>query len=178
MRLPLRIRRNVRGISPVIAELLMVSITVVLAVTVWYFVTQMTKDPSEDTIVVNLDTPDVQRYTRDSTTVWDATIEVNRLSSKSKQVVWTQVGVIVKDATGSLLDSSTSMSDDATAIYDIVAPIAVEFWYVDTAAGDVNINAGDSIKITGMDVTYEGATIELVRAGELIGSITLPGEFY
>lgn len=39
------------------------------------------------------------------------------------------------------------------------------------------MDAGDSIKITGMTTAYEGATVELTKAGNLIASATLPTNF-
>ena len=47
----------------------------------------------------------------------------------------------------------------------------------DIAASGGIQNAGDAIKITGMADTYEGATLELTKAGERIGSATMPTNF-
>jgi flagellin-like protein len=171
--------RDDDAVSPVIGTILMVAITVVLAAVLWLMVSGMITGPDEEKVTVNIATPDVQQQTR-TNPCWDATLNINKLTPKNEKVQWTEVRVIVKSASGSIFNQATTPGADTPASYNDPAgtgPTDVEFWYVETTAGDVKMSAGDVIKITGMDINYEGATIELTKAGERIGSITLPSNF-
>jgi flagellin-like protein len=177
MNVAMRYRRNDRGVSPVIGEVLMVAITIMLAVIVWLIVTSMVSDPDEEKVVVKLNTPKVQQVTRNGTVVWDATLDILTLTLKDEKVYWHDVLVFVKSDNGSILHPASNMSDDSLGTYDEIAPIDCEFWFVEITSGDTKMSAGDSIKITGMDREYEGATVQLMLANELIGSIDVMAVF-
>jgi flagellin-like protein len=175
--------RDDDAVSPVIGTILMVAITVVLAAVLWLMVSGMISTSDEDKITVNLASPSVQKYDRGVTVVnyvWDATLNINKMTPKDEKVLWSEVKIIIKSAAGSILNQAASPGDDATATYDtddVPANIAVEFWYVETTSGDTRMSAGDAIKVTGMTAAYEGASLELTKAGERIGSATMPTNF-
>jgi flagellin-like protein len=164
--------KNDDAVSPVIGTILMVAITVVLAAVLWLMVSGMLTTGDDEKITVNLSSPSVQSFTRGSA-CWDATMNVNKMTPKDEKVSWTEVKIIVKSAAGSVLQASTVLGAD-TGVYALVA--TPEFWYVE-ATGDAKMGAGDGIKITGMPQTWEGATVELTKAGERIASATLPTNF-
>ena len=135
-------------------------------------------------ITVNFASPSVQKFDRASSGppaiyVWDAVLNINKITPKEERVLWTEVRILVKSDVGSVLQTATSMSPDGSATYDDDdgGYIDVEFWFVETTSGDTKMSAGDAIKITGMPSTWEGATIEITKAGERIGSISLPTNF-
>jgi hypothetical protein len=148
-------------------------------------VSGMITDTDEQKTTVNIASPNVQSTTNDGAddiagnaddeTIFDAVLNINKITPKDDKVNWADVRIIVKSSTGSVLDAETTPLPDAA--YDRTTdPQPQEFWYIETG-GDLKMSAGDAIKITGMDATYEGATVILKKAGEQIGSITLPTDF-
>ena len=183
--------KNDDAVSPVIGTILMVAITVVLAAVLWLMVSGMIGGADDERITVNLQTPDVQaaeaaRYGALST-VYDATLNINKITAKDEKVMWSEVRIIIKGSTGSVLQAASPLVLDAGA-YDTdliitgaegANAVLVQFWYVETT-GDTKMGAGDAIKVTGMPTTpanWEGATIELTKAGERIAEATLPTDF-
>jgi flagellin-like protein len=173
------------AVSPVIGTILMVAITVVLAAVLWLMVSGMITDTDEQKTTVNMASPDVQSATNDGVdnipgnaddeTIFDAVLDINKITPKDDKVNWADVRIIIKASGGSVLISESVLLADAA--YDRTTdPQPIEFWYVETG-GDVKMSAGDSIKITGMDTTYEGAQVILKKSGDQISSITLPTDF-
>lgn len=177
MHAPIRLKRDGSGVSPIIGELLIVAITIVLAVVVLFIVSGIANVPDEQKVTAKLSTPNVQQYDRNGTIVWDATCDILTLTLDNEIVNWNVVKVFMKSINGSVMHTATNMSDDAAATYHDESPIDVEFWYVDVTAGDPKMSQGDSIKITGMDIYYEGATLEILFENDIIGRITLPTNF-
>ena len=166
----------------------MVAITVVLAAVLWLMVSGMITDTDEQKTTVNIASPNVSSFqidpdgtpgTGDEYTVFDAVLNINKITPKDDKVNWIDVRIIVKSSTGSVFQSETTpVADTNPTTYDRddTGGIDVEFWYVETG-GDVKMSAGDAIKLTGMPDTWEGATIILKKSGEQIGSIKLPTDF-
>lgn len=177
MHAPVRLKKDTSGVSSIIGELLMVAITIVLAIVVLFIVSSIASVPDEQKVTAKLSTPRVQQYDRNGTIVYDATCDILTLTLDNQKVTWNVVKVFMKSINGSVMHTATFMNDDATGSYDDESPIDVEFWYVDVTAGDPKMSPGDSIKITGMDVYYEGATLEILFENDIIGRITLPANF-
>ena len=163
--------------SSIIGELLMVAITIVLAVVVLIMVSGVANVPDEHKVTAKLSTPTVQQYDRNGTIVWDATCDILTLTLDNQKVTWSTVKIFMKSINGSLMHTATELSDDLTGTYDDESPVETEFWYVDVTVGDPKMSPGDSIKITGMDLSYEGATLEILFESDIIGRITLPTNF-
>ena len=177
MHAPVRLHKDASGVSPIIGELLMVAITIILAVVVLLIVSSVANVPDEQKVTAKLSTPRVQQYDRNGTIVWDATCDILTLTLDNQKVTWATVRIFMKSMNGSLMHTATELSDDSTGTYDDESPIETEFWYVDVTAGDSKMTPGDSIKITGMDISYEGATLEILFENDIIGRITLPTNF-
>jgi len=165
--------KNDDAVSPVIGTILMVAITVVLAAVLWLMVSGMIGGQEEQKITVNLGSPSTpEKFTR-TTACWDTSMNINRITPKDQKVLWSELKILIKGSTGSLLLTATSPGAD-TGVY--ADPAVIQVWYVETGA-NTKMDAGDSIKITGMTTAYEGATVELTKAGNLIASATLPTNF-
>ncbi len=177
MHAPVRFHQDASGVSSIIGELLMVAITIVLAVVVLIIVSGISNVPDEQKVTAKLSTPRVQQYDRNGTIVWDATCDILTLTLDNQKVTWSTVKVFMKSMNGSVMHTVTELSDDSTSTYDDESPIETEFWYVDVTIGDPKMTPGDSIKITGMDISYEGATLEILFENDIIGRITLPTNF-
>lgn len=162
-------RQEAGGVSPVIGEVLMVAIVVILAAIAYIIFAGMLTDTEEEPVLVNLSPPVV----RSRGTVWDASIEVERIVPHHTSLHWVSIGIVVSSVNGSALNITTTPQDDVGSTYHDY----VEFWYVDIEPGDGKIDAGDSIKITGLSREYEGATVRLVCANEIMGTVTLPADF-
>lgn len=129
--------------------------------------------PDEEKLTVNLSSPViVQRSTGDDL-CWDLVVNINKITPKDEKVPWTELRVVMKSAAGSILNTATGVQRDAGVYAD---PPASEFWYVDVE-GDGRMSAGDAIKVTGLDLGYEAAHLQLLKAGSLIGDVSLPTEF-
>jgi len=169
----------------VIGTILMVAITVVLAAVLWLMVSGMITDTDEQKTTVNIASPNVQSATNDGpddiagnaddVTIYDAVLNINKITPKDDKVNWLDMRIIVKSSTGSVLQAEITPVADAP--YDrSTDPQPVEFWFIETG-GDVKMSAGDAVKITGMPDTWEGATVIFKKSGDQIASITLPTDF-
>lgn len=172
------------AVSPVIGTILMVAITVVLAAVLWLMVSGMIQDPEDEKLTIQLSSPSVTQYTRGIST-WDAVLNINKMTPKDEKVQWTEIRIAIKDSDGSILNSATAAPTSDTSTYNdpvTGATTDVQFWFVDIA-GDGKMGAGDNIKITGIDDgaalgnDYQGATIQILKAGKIIGDTTLPTDF-
>jgi flagellin-like protein len=174
-------RRDQNAVSPVIGEVLMVAIVVVLAAVVYITVSSMLTFEDEDKVSMTMNFPDVEGKSRGAspTRVWDATMDITKVIPVEYKLVWSDVSINVRSSNGSLLLSRSALAPDNTTMYDVDDSdgIDVEFWYVETSTDGEIVSGGDSVKVTGMDPAYEGATIQMVKAGELIAQVTLPTNF-
>jgi len=166
--------RGEESVSPVIGTILMVAITVVLAAVLWLMVSGMFTTSREAKPVITLETPEVQQQTRAATTCWDATINVYRLSPSDSKVLWSELKVTLKSASGSVLYAQNLPTLDP-GVYP--NDLIVRIWYVETNPGETKMGGGDEIKITSMDVYYEGALVQLLQGNEIVGSTSLPSAF-
>jgi hypothetical protein len=135
-------------------------------------------EPTEK-VTVNLASPNVSTREIANVTHWDAVLNFNQVTPSDSSVPWTNVLVTIRDADGSmLLASAMPLSDDPFS-YDDAANgwVDVEVWFIEVTFNDSSLDAGDALKVTGMDVRYEGATIDINNYGDRIGSITLPTNF-
>ena len=173
--------RDREAVSSVIGEVLMVAIVVVLAAVVYIVVSGMLQFEDEDKVSMTMNFPDVEGKARGATPtyVWDVSLEVTKVIPSEYKLVWTDVYISIKSSNGSVLQTSSKLLADNPALYDNndADGIDVEFWYIETSASNLIVSGGDSIKITGMDVSYEGCTIQFNKAGELIGMVELPTNF-
>jgi hypothetical protein len=110
--------------------------------------------------------------------VWDETMRVRKVTPKDDKIIWADAGVIIKGSDGNVLVYDLSILPDDPALYDdgSSVPVEVQIWFVEMD-GNERMGSGDLIKITGLDERYEGAQVILIKAGEWIGSITLPSQF-
>jgi FlaG/FlaF family flagellin (archaellin) len=165
----------------VIGEVLMVAIVVLLAAIVYLMVSSMVNVPDDERVSMVVSNPRVESKDRGATPtqVWDVVLPVDAVHPTSRAIEWDDVTIIVKSTNGSVLTPKSPLTPDNPAMYDNndADGIDVEFWYVETTAGDNNVTGGDSVKITGLDPTYEGATIHLSKANELVAKIELPTNF-
>jgi flagellin-like protein len=175
------------AVSPVIGTILMVAITVVLAAVLWLMVSGMITDTDEQKTVVNVASPNVSSFqidpdgnpgSGDEYSVYDAVLNINKITPKDDKVLWIDLKILIKGADGSVLTSESplDLNDPVGDPYDRGTP-TIEYWYVETTLNDNKMSAGDAIKITSMDDTYEGATVILKNSGEQLASITLPTDF-
>jgi flagellin-like protein len=162
------------AVSPVIGTILMVAITVVLAAVLGLTVSGMIQDPEDEKLTIQLSSPTVTKYDRNGD-CWDAVLNVNKMTPKDEKVQWSEVKIAIKDSGGSILNQATEPDLDISTYMD---PAAVEFWYVDISVDvPAKMGAGDSIKLSGLSDLYEGATVQILKAGKIIGSTTLPTDF-
>ena len=152
---------------------------VIVAPTVLYLiVVNLGPDYDEPRITINMAMPEPIQRQIGGTSHWDVTSRVNMVSPSGTKLLWSEVRIIVKSSMGALLIPATLPSPDAPASYDDASDgtVDVEAWFIDVD-GDGNLEAGDTLKLTGIGASYEGAVVEMVKAGARIASLTLPTDF-
>lgn len=164
----------------IIAVVVVVGIIVAVALiyVVFLGVVEEVTTPENEKVTVNLASPIMQQRDIDSTTYWDAALNVNKVTPRNVELQWSDVRLIARSSMGSVLIPPLPLDEDGTMAYDDASDgiVVVEVWFVDVD-GDGLFEAGDTIKLTGMTTEYEGALVELHRSGELIASGTLPTDF-
>ena len=174
--IPLRIvrMRQEESVSPVIGSILMVAITVVLAAVLWLMVSSMFSTNMDKGTTVTMGEPKLETQTRAATTCWDTTVTILRLSPRDTKLPWGDLKLTVKSASGSLLYTQSTPNADMGVYPD---DLIVRSWFVPAAGIGTVMVAGDEIKITSMDIYYEGALVELISHGQLVGMAKLPTDF-
>jgi hypothetical protein len=174
-------RRDDTAVSPVIGEVLMVAIVVILAAIVYLVVADMLHTPDEERISLVLANPDVEGHERGATPtpVWDVTMNVDTVRPTSREIIWDNLFIHITASNGSMLLPKDQPASDNPAMYDNNDGdgIDVELWYVETTAGSDKVSGGDGLKVTGMDPSYEGATIYISKSNELVAKVVLPTNF-
>jgi len=160
----------------VVLFIVIVAAVTVVASLVFLGITTSLEEPPITKTTVNMASPEIEQNVRDGTTVWDATLHINRVVPRDVTIGWASVSVRIVSASGATLVPQTGMTQDS-GIYDDAAPIMVEVWYGETLAGDTAMSPGDFLTVTGMSTSYEGAIVELISHDQLIGSATLPVNF-
>jgi len=123
-------------------------------------------------VTILLASPFVDARDTVSGEVYDATMDVNKITPSDTEVGWTQVTISIKDAFGSLLLADTPVSKDTGMYSD-----SVEVWYLDEAGGRAVADAGDAIMVTGMDQSYQGGLVEVFYRGMKAADSKLPTTF-
>jgi hypothetical protein len=161
----------------VVIVIAVVSVTVLAAVFWMGFTGIITEEPI-GMITVNIASPNVQQRLVSDVVHYDAVLNINKITPRDTLVFWTSVEMIIKAADGSVLMTRTVPLPDDPTMYDDAANgwVEVEVWFIDVSS-DIFVDAGDALKITGMDERYEGSYVEITYKGDRIGSITLPTDF-
>jgi hypothetical protein len=160
----------------VVIFIVIIAAVTVIASLVLLGITSSFEEPPSTRVTVNMASPSMEQSERDGTPVWDATLNINRITPRDVTVDWTSVRVRIVSASGATLLPQTMLTMDSGA-YDETAPIMVEVWYDETLAGNTAMSPGDFFKVTGISSAYEGANVLLYSHDELIGSATLPTNF-
>ena len=159
-------------------KIFMVTIMFVLLIFSAIFVYLLTAEPyplspDEEQLTVHLSFPLVYERAGSNQTCWDAMLTIERIHPKDERVLWPEVMILVKGADGMEMDAPTAILPDAG---DYTDPPSTEFWYEDVD-GDKRFSAGDTIRVTGMDIDYEAAHLQLRRVGRVIADVLFPTEF-
>ncbi len=127
----------------------------------------------EDYIVITLAAPVVHKRTGDGGDVWDVTLDITDINPNTAMVPWIEVQVSVKGADGSMLVTATIPSSDS-GLYGTEP----EVWFQEISGAADRASVGDAFRVTSMDRTFEGATVQVTRQGEVLAAATLPGTFW
>ncbi len=105
--------------------------------------------------------------------VHDATFTVTKVTPRDADLKWSDIKVLIKAADGSVLLPRTAVRED-TGTYGST----VEVWYSDTTGKRSQVDAGDSILITGMKASeYQGGWVYLYHKEYRTSDSTLPTDF-
>ena len=135
-------------------------------------------DPDADELTVQIGSPEISTRLSGEEVIWDATLPILKVTPKDEKARWTDVKVVVKSADGSVLNELSPLQPYPADITDSgVGDACIQFWFED-ATGDGIVSAGDKILVTCMNGRqYEGALLQLVTGGRLIGDARLPTDF-
>ncbi|MCJ2540163.1 MAG: hypothetical protein LN414_02705 [Candidatus Thermoplasmatota archaeon] len=135
----------------------------------------------EEQITVNLASVQIESRIIDGNQYWDASIIVNRFTPKDQTIPWEEIKVSAKDQAGRTLLENSKVFRDNPSNYDnaLDGRLDVETWFIKMGENPNNykIEAGDTLKITGLTSDYKGAKIFITFNGEQISSLTLPRDF-
>ena len=127
----------------------------------------------EEFIVITLDSPNIYKRTGDAGDTWAVTLTITDINPNTAMARWIELQVSVKGADGSVLVMGTIPSVDS-GIYGVDPDV----WYQEVAGAEDRATVGDAFRITSMDRTYEGATVQVTRQGEVLATSTLPVTFW
>jgi len=135
----------------------------------------------EEKLIVNVGLPQMESRIIDGDQYWDATIIVNRFTPKDQTIPWEEIKVGAKDQAGrTLLENSNVFRDNPSNYYKASdGRLDVETWFIKMGENPNNykIEAGDTLKITGLTSDYLGVKIFITFNGDQIASVTLPSDF-
>lgn len=120
----------------------------------------------------SLEQPFMESRSTNAGNVWDATMDITKVLPADEDVDWVHVTVVIKDAFGSVLLPDTPVSKDG-GFYGS----AVEVWFVDDVGNANAADAGDAIKVTTMDQSYQGGLVIVNFMGSRAAAANLPLAF-
>jgi hypothetical protein len=128
----------------------------------------------------SLSTPQIDEVVIGTTTVWYATININKITPKDIRFSWNDLDIEIVGSEGSVLIRKQSIMEDVWGDprydEDDSDGVDVETWYIETGIDD-KASAGDAFKMTGLAIFYEGGTVNFYVHGHLVGSSMLPPYF-
>ncbi len=149
------------GVSPVIATILMVAITVVLAAVLYVMVSGFTHSPG---------TANSAGLNEAQTTANNWTVSVSSVSASNIHL--TNLKIVVTNGTGVTSFSLSSVTSAGTFKLG-GGPSGIEVWFVViTGNSGTYLSSGDYFILNGTAVS-SGATVTLYNGGSSLGSTTL-----
>lgn len=127
---------------------------------------------------MNLASPNIRSVDINSTTFYEAILNINKITPIDAKLHWASFTMRILSEEGSTLVPVTSlMPHTGITDTDDSDGIDIELWYVETATGDTKASAGDAFWISGLTNDFEGAIVQVMYQGEVIGRTTLPSDF-
>jgi hypothetical protein len=166
-----------------IKTLTIIVLSIIIAVAaigaiIFVYSSYLEPEPDSPWGTVNLASPLVTTRAISNESRWDAVIIITDISPGEGKLDWIDTLIQIKYADGSVALDPTTPPLDGEQLYDDGSDgtITVEVWHIDTPPMN-RANTGDSIKLTGLDEGYQGATVLVFRGDERIGSTILPIDF-
>jgi flagellin-like protein len=144
------IRKDEAAVSPVIATILMVAITVVLAAVLYVMVSGLISPIGGTKPLVEFSSVDLA----DAGSPGNATIDVLSASQSNAPATY-KVNLEVGGVTGTLKAMPTTSGGHATFL---IGSVTYRVYWIDLGGGTVN--AGDTIRVTGDGATLPAGTYE------------------
>ena len=169
-----------KGRSSSNLTLALVAVCCVVSLVVFYIfvIAPVPEIGPPERLVIGMTSPTVEQRSIDGQVRWDTILNINWMSPNDARPSWIDVRVVIRSSDGIILESQRAPQEDLGLYDDAVdGAIDVEFWFIDRGSRDSFVAVGDAIRITGMTEEYQEATVEIVYAGERIGSIGLPWNF-
>ena len=162
----------------VLVVVLVIAVPFVAAVG-WLAISGAVTSTEEQRLTVNLATPSVTHRLISDQHHWDTVLNINKVTPRDEDVLWTDISVAIKSSDGGILLPNTPISPDIGGVYDdgFDGSVDVEVWFIEITTGDNRLSTGDAIKITGMTADFEGGFIQILRSGRIIGDSFLPTDF-
>ena len=132
-------------------------------------------DADEERFTVQMRFADISYRDIEGEQYRDVTIDLLKFTPKDEKFHSSELRAVIKSMDRTVVNSATPLEPHEPLMYDDGSDgrVDVQFWHIDTD-GNSWFSAGDVIKITGMTSEYDEAYFMLFKAGENVGSITLP----
>ena len=129
-------------------------------------------------INVRLSSPSMTRDDIDMD-AWEATINVNLITPRDRDLRCLDVRVAIKSSEGLLMEELVEpLPEDLTG--NSQNNDIVQIWISDNNNNN-RLDPGDVIRISGLTTDHEGATVQILNltegSGKLVADLTLPSEF-
>jgi hypothetical protein len=110
-------------------------------------------------------------------TSWDATATVSTITPMHDVIMWDDVRVGIRAPSGEMLLQPTRPAPySLTADSGMPSKVTLA-WFIDGSIVKGRLDVGDSVKVTGMLPRFEGAVLELIVEGKMVGYAPLPTSF-
>ena len=127
---------------------------------------------------LQLSSPHVQLYIINGSYDWHVVLNINKITPKDTEPLWTDIQISILDTSGAILVPLSSLLPDPW-VYDENESDGFDLglWYIEISYDGHPVSAGDAFKMTGLTKAYEQAMVEIYHKDILIGYTTLPSNF-
>lgn len=163
----------------VVAVLVVVIVVPAVVALMWLGITEVVTEPEHENVVLNFESPVVTRRQIADESYWEASFQIHMLTPRDETVDWSDVRIVIKSNDGRVLNTLTRPLPDDPDAYDdgTDGSVDIQFWYDTSIPDSMVLGAGDTIRVTGMTVAYEGGTFEVWYQGRQIGDSLFPTDF-
>ncbi len=160
-------KKSKRGVSPIIATILLVAITVVLAAVLYILISGLTKGPGNTPIGTSLAMGTPNEATAGTNHYYNFTIE-----SAGAGIIWNDVNVQVKTSSGTIVSGLTYTVTSITGTTVVSSATGITWTSGAAGSGSTQISSTQTFVVTA-PASLSGNTLYLIGTGSFSGTIPI-----